>query len=167
MTKPSMLTAPHDPTTKRSCTLLSELGVAVLRAREGEIEQDQRAEDIMFRVSGQSRAQVFPLDLMPRLVSADEWADLTAGWVNGQGAQCIPARHLLRAGDRHRRCHRACMRWIAPRDSARPAGCRRPPFARTSAAPIWCATGQGTGWCSKTICAFRPEPPTRSSIGGC
>ena len=58
---------------------VADLGVAVLRSREGDIEQDQRAESITFRVSGQNRAQVFPLDLMPRLVAADEWAELTAG----------------------------------------------------------------------------------------
>lgn len=58
---------------------VADLGAAVLRSREGAIEQDQRAEGIMFRVSGQNRAQVFPLDLMPRLIGADEWDELTVG----------------------------------------------------------------------------------------
>jgi carboxylate-amine ligase len=58
---------------------MADLGVAVLRSREGDIEQEQRAENITFRVSGQQRAQVFPLDLMPRLVPPDEWARLTIG----------------------------------------------------------------------------------------
>jgi len=58
---------------------VADLGVAVLRSREGDIEQDQRAESIMFRVSGQNRAQVFPLDLIPRLIGADEWDELTVG----------------------------------------------------------------------------------------
>jgi carboxylate-amine ligase len=66
---------------------VADLGVAVLRSREGDIEQDQRAESITFRVSGQNRAQVFPLDLMPRLVPADEWAVLTAGL--GQRAKAL------------------------------------------------------------------------------
>ena len=62
---------------------------------------------IMFRVSGQGRAQVFPLDLMPRLVAADEWADAHRGSGSaGQGAQRVSARHLLRAGHRRRRRHR-------------------------------------------------------------
>ncbi|MET0474256.1 MAG: circularly permuted type 2 ATP-grasp protein [Mycobacterium sp.] len=43
----------------------------------------------MFRVSGQSRAQVFPLDPMPRVIAADEWADLTAGL--GQRAKALNA----------------------------------------------------------------------------
>ena len=63
--------------------------MAVLRSREGNIEQDQRAEGIMFRVSGQNRAQVFPLDLMPRLIAADEWDELTAGL--GQRAKALNA----------------------------------------------------------------------------
>jgi len=58
---------------------VSDLGVAVMRSREGDIEQEQRAENITFRVDGQQRAQVFPLDLMPRLVPSDEWAELTSG----------------------------------------------------------------------------------------
>ena len=33
----------------------------------------------MFRVSGQRRAQVFPLDLVPRLVDKADWAALTVG----------------------------------------------------------------------------------------
>jgi carboxylate-amine ligase len=68
---------------------VADLGVAVLRSREGDVEQDQRAESITFRVSGQNRAQVFPLDLMPRLVAADEWAELTAGL--GQRAKALNA----------------------------------------------------------------------------
>ena len=68
---------------------VAELGVAVLRSREGDIEQEQRAENIVFRVSGQNRAQVFPLDLMPRLIAADEWAELTVGL--GQRARALNA----------------------------------------------------------------------------
>ncbi|GAC1407343.1 MAG: hypothetical protein NVS4B6_20220 [Mycobacterium sp.] len=66
-----------------------ELGVAVLRSREGDVEQDQRAENITFRVSGQSRAQVFPLDLIPRVIAPDEWAQLTPGL--GQRARALNA----------------------------------------------------------------------------
>jgi glutamate---cysteine ligase / carboxylate-amine ligase len=58
---------------------VSDLGVAVLRSREGDIEQEQRAENITFRVNGQQRAQLFPLDLMPRMVPSGEWAELTSG----------------------------------------------------------------------------------------
>ena len=68
---------------------VAKLGVSVLRSREGAIEQDQRADNITFRVSGQSRAQVFPLDLMPRLVSAGEWSQLVVGL--GQRARALNA----------------------------------------------------------------------------
>jgi carboxylate-amine ligase len=68
---------------------VAELGVVVLRSREGEIEQEQRADNIMFRVSGQSRAQVFPLDVMPRLIAAEDWAALTLGL--GQRARALDA----------------------------------------------------------------------------
>jgi carboxylate-amine ligase len=70
-------------------TTVAQLGVAVLRARESDVEQDQRAENITFRVSGQSRAQVFPLDLVPRLIAADEWTHLSAGL--GQRARALNA----------------------------------------------------------------------------
>ena len=68
---------------------VADVGVAVLRSREGNIEQEQRAEGIMFRVSGQSRAQVFPLDVIPRSIAADEWDELTAGL--GQRAKALNA----------------------------------------------------------------------------
>ncbi len=58
---------------------LAELGAAQLRSREASLEQEQRADDITFRVSGQSRAQLFPIDLVPRIVTADEWATLSDG----------------------------------------------------------------------------------------
>ena len=68
---------------------VADLGVATLRSRESDIEQEQRADKVMFRVSGQGRAQVFPLDPMPRLIAADEWAELTVGL--GQRARALNA----------------------------------------------------------------------------
>ena len=55
------------------------LGAATLRARERAIEQDQRAGGITFRVMGQERAQVFPVDLIPRMITAEDWHTLTVG----------------------------------------------------------------------------------------
>jgi glutamate---cysteine ligase / carboxylate-amine ligase len=66
---------------------VATLGVAALRSRESSIEQEQRADGITFRVSGQGRAQLFPVDLMPRVVEADDWAELTAGL--GQRARAL------------------------------------------------------------------------------
>jgi glutamate---cysteine ligase / carboxylate-amine ligase len=68
---------------------IAQLGVAALRSREGGIEQEQRADNITFRVTGQSRAQLFPLDLVPRMVAADEWTTLCDGL--GQRARALDA----------------------------------------------------------------------------
>ncbi|WAJ46216.1 carboxylate--amine ligase/circularly permuted type 2 ATP-grasp protein [Mycobacterium sp. Aquia_216] len=58
---------------------IAGLGAAALRSRESDIEQEQRADNVTFRVTGQSRAQLLPLDLVPRMVAADEWARLSDG----------------------------------------------------------------------------------------
>ncbi len=58
---------------------IARLGVAQLRSREAGIEQEQRADNITFRVTGQSRAQLFPVDLIPRMVTAQDWAQLSEG----------------------------------------------------------------------------------------
>jgi glutamate---cysteine ligase / carboxylate-amine ligase len=68
---------------------VADLGVAALRSREGGIEQEQRADNITFRVTGQTRAQLFPVDLVPRMVAADEWAQLSDGL--GQRARALDA----------------------------------------------------------------------------
>jgi glutamate---cysteine ligase / carboxylate-amine ligase len=74
---------------KKLLDTIADLGVATLRSREGGIEQEQRADNITFRVNGQSRAQLFPVDLMPRVVAAHECAALTAGL--GQRARALNA----------------------------------------------------------------------------
>ena len=58
---------------------IARLGVAQLRSREADIEQEQRADNITFRVTGQSRAQLFPVDLVPRVVTAQDWGRLSEG----------------------------------------------------------------------------------------
>jgi glutamate---cysteine ligase / carboxylate-amine ligase len=66
---------------------LAKLGAPTLRGREARVEQDQRTDSIMFRVSGQSRAQLFPLDLVPRVIGAADWEHLTVGL--GQRARAL------------------------------------------------------------------------------
>lgn len=68
---------------------MASLGVAALRSRQIGIEQEQLAENVTFRVSDQQRAQLFPLDLVPRVVTANEWARLTTGL--GQRARALDA----------------------------------------------------------------------------
>ncbi|WP_333894109.1 circularly permuted type 2 ATP-grasp protein [Mycolicibacterium gadium] len=58
---------------------VTELGIATLRSRRSAIEQEQRDEDITFRVNGQQDRRVFPVDLIPRLIAADEWRALSLG----------------------------------------------------------------------------------------
>ncbi|MCE5290299.1 MAG: carboxylate--amine ligase/circularly permuted type 2 ATP-grasp protein [Nocardiaceae bacterium] len=58
---------------------VARLDIPTLRERQSNIEHQQRAEGINFRVSGQNRPQVFPIDLVPRLISADEWTFLSEG----------------------------------------------------------------------------------------
>jgi len=83
-------TAGHPrPSYRNVLGTIAHLGVAVLRSREGGIEQEQRADNITFRVTGQSRAQLFPLDLVPRIVGADDWTTLCDGL--GQRARALDA----------------------------------------------------------------------------
>lgn len=77
------------PHYKKVLATIASLGAAALRSCDARIEQERLAEDITFRVTGQGRAQVFPLDLVPRMVAADEWAKLTTGL--GQRARALDA----------------------------------------------------------------------------
>jgi carboxylate-amine ligase len=77
------------PAYKKVLQTFADLGVVAVRSRECGIEQEQRAENITFRVAGQSRAQLFPLDLVPRMVAYDEWAQLCDGL--GQRAKALDA----------------------------------------------------------------------------
>jgi carboxylate-amine ligase len=77
------------PRYQKVLATIADLGVAALRSREGGIEQEQRADNITFRVTGQSRAQLFPVDLVPRMVAADEWTQLCEGL--GQRARALDA----------------------------------------------------------------------------
>lgn len=77
------------PRYEKALKTIADLGVAALRAREDAIEQQRRADNVTFRFAGQSRAQVLPLDLVPRMVAADEWAQLCDGL--GQRARALDA----------------------------------------------------------------------------
>ena len=70
------------------------------------------------RCPGQERP--FPLDLVPRVISAAEWSRLEKGITQRvQGAGDVPRRHLRRAGDPARRRHPApadhLLRALPPR----------------------------------------------------
>ncbi|SOX52337.1 glutamate--cysteine ligase [Mycobacterium ahvazicum] len=69
---------PH-PHYRNVLDAIAQIGVAELRSREAAIEQEQRADNVTFRVTGQTRAQLFPVDLVPRIVTAPEWTQLCQG----------------------------------------------------------------------------------------
>ncbi len=69
--------------------MIADLGVAALRSREGSIDREWRTDNITFPVTGQSGARASLVDPVPRLIAADEWAQLSEGL--GQRARALDA----------------------------------------------------------------------------
>lgn len=63
----------------RILSAVARLGPVELRKIQSSIEREQSIDGVTFRVSGEGRAQVFPMDLIPRIVTADQWAALVPG----------------------------------------------------------------------------------------
>jgi carboxylate-amine ligase len=61
--------------------LLEELGPLGLRDREKARDEEQRARNMTFRVSGQAKPRLFPFDIVPRTVHGDDWAELERGLI--------------------------------------------------------------------------------------
>ncbi|MET0417698.1 MAG: glutamate--cysteine ligase, partial [Actinoplanes sp.] len=61
--------------------VLTALGSAGLRRREDARDDEQRARGITFSVAGEAATRLFPFDLVPRLVPADDWGRLRGGLV--------------------------------------------------------------------------------------
>jgi carboxylate-amine ligase len=61
--------------------VLKRLGPTGLRHREDHRDDEQRARGVTFSVAGETATRLFPFDLVPRLVPADDWADLTVGLI--------------------------------------------------------------------------------------
>ena len=57
---------------------LSRMGINGMKAAEKALHTEQRARGVTFRV-GDEPERLFPLDLLPRMITADDWAGLTAG----------------------------------------------------------------------------------------
>ena len=60
-------------------TDLAVHGAVALRQLQVGIEHEQSIEGMTFRVSGEGRAQLFPMDIVPRIVGAADWAALSPG----------------------------------------------------------------------------------------
>ncbi|WP_085066600.1 carboxylate--amine ligase/circularly permuted type 2 ATP-grasp protein [Catenuloplanes japonicus] len=58
---------------------LEQFSAVELRGREHLRDEEQRARGVTFSVAGEASTRLFPFDLVPRLVEADEWAVLRAG----------------------------------------------------------------------------------------
>ena len=58
---------------------LSRMGTRGLVAAESALHAEQRARGVTFRVGDGEPDRLFPLDLVPRIVTADDWAGLSAG----------------------------------------------------------------------------------------
>ena len=58
---------------------LSRMGNRGLAAAESALRTEQRARRVTFRVGDGAPDRLFPLDLVPRIVTADDWAGLSAG----------------------------------------------------------------------------------------
>ncbi|MDT7576851.1 MAG: glutamate---cysteine ligase / carboxylate-amine ligase [Pseudonocardiales bacterium] len=58
---------------------LSRLGRRGMIAAESALRSEQRSRGVTFRVGDGEPDRLFPLDLVPRIVSADDWAGLSAG----------------------------------------------------------------------------------------
>jgi carboxylate-amine ligase len=61
--------------------VLSALGSAGLRRREDAKDDEQRARGITFSVAGEAATRLFPFDLVPRIVPAEDWQRLQVGLV--------------------------------------------------------------------------------------
>ncbi|MGI8816914.1 MAG: glutamate--cysteine ligase [Pseudonocardia sp.] len=58
---------------------LDQIGLDGLARREVERDTEQRARGVTFRVSDDGEDRLFPLDLVPRIVTWDDWATLQTG----------------------------------------------------------------------------------------
>jgi glutamate---cysteine ligase / carboxylate-amine ligase len=71
--------AEPDPMYSEVLHALEQLGPSELRRRERTRDEEQRSRGVTFGVPGRASARLFPVDLVPRLVDADDWSQLSAG----------------------------------------------------------------------------------------
>jgi glutamate---cysteine ligase / carboxylate-amine ligase len=69
--------------------VLERLGPSELRHRERNRDEEQRANGVTFGVPGRATRRLFPVDLVPRVVPADDWSQLSAGLI--QRAKALDA----------------------------------------------------------------------------
>jgi carboxylate-amine ligase len=69
--------------------VLHRLGPTGLRQREDARDEEQRSRGVTFGVTGEATTRLFPFDLVPRVVTADDWAMLRSGLI--QRARALDA----------------------------------------------------------------------------
>lgn len=77
------------PAYREILAAVDRIGPVTLRRTQYAVERELGRGGVTFRVSGQDRPHVFPLDLVPRLIEADTWARLGDGL--GQRARALNA----------------------------------------------------------------------------
>ncbi len=60
---------------------LDRLGARGMTAAMSALRTEQRARDVTFRVADDAPDRLLPLDLVPRIVTAEDWSTLTAGLI--------------------------------------------------------------------------------------
>nr|MDQ3761411.1 glutamate--cysteine ligase [Actinomycetota bacterium] len=61
--------------------VLDRLGARGMAAAVSALHTEQRARHVTFRVADEASDRLFPLDLVPRIITAEDWATLTAGLI--------------------------------------------------------------------------------------
>lgn len=83
---------------------LCALGAEPLRARVAALEREKLEAGVLFRSTGQHEASAFPIDIVPRVLSGEEWSRLQGG--TAQRARALDAflndvygeAHIVKAG---------------------------------------------------------------------
>ena len=127
-----------------------------LYARAESLASTYLAQGVTFDFAGEERP--FPLDVVPRVIAADEWEHIAPGV-----AQRVRALEAFLAdvyGPQQRvagrrRARAAVISSTALPSRRRAASTRRTACACTSPASTWSATATATGACSRTTCACR------------
>src|ERR1019366_4139925 len=143
---------------------------------EGQLERCQRAAErlllqlgITFNVYGDSSGteRIFPFDLIPRIVRAEEWE-----WIERGLKQRIHALNAFinditttRRSSRTRSSPRKSL--VPPPFTARNAwaSTRRAEYGATSVARIWSATATAKSMCWRTISGYHLGSPMCLKIG--
>ena len=114
-------------------------------------------------------AEAFRVDLVPRVLTADEWEPLAGGPRAARPrARRVPRRRLRRAADRRRGRHARARHRAAPSTSSRTSSGSPPPRVRVALAglDVIRTPRRASSRSSRTTCARRRAWPTRSPRGG-